>query len=175
MFIYSTAKHIPIQYSVTKFCGTAANWTNSANVYADDGTNATVSISNNTQASAYLHTTNYGFAIPSTATIDGIVMEMNAYCLEASGVIQDMTVKLTKSGSLFGNDMRKYPTTWPTTTSNIYTYGASNDKWGTTFTYSDINDSTFGVDIRVTSSLSPPGTARTAAIDYVRITIYYTW
>jgi hypothetical protein len=103
-------------------------------------------------------------------------MEMNAFCPEASNAITDMTVKLTKDGSTnVGDDKRYYPTSWVTSSSNIYTYGTSSDLWGTTLTATEVNTSTFGVRVRVTSNLGSPGTLRTANIDYIRITIHGTW
>jgi len=51
--------------------GISTLWTNPSNVKVSDNTNATFAARNST-TSNYLNTSNYGFSIPSNATITGI-------------------------------------------------------------------------------------------------------
>jgi hypothetical protein len=115
-----------------------------------------------------LNMTNFGFAIPSGATINGITVEMNRYA-SGSG-IADSTVSLL-GGTLTGNN-KAAAGNWSTTTSTVVTYGTITDTWGNTWTPAQINAAAFGVTLDITG---PGGiSTRTASVDYVRITVTYT-
>lgn len=142
---------------------TGISWTNPGNIGADDGSETYRSSSG---LSAQLTGTNYGFTIPTAATILGIVLEIKRrHTVDVNTV--DNTVKLKKSSGAVG-DNKSIATEWPQTV-NIATYGSSSDLWGTTWTPADINDSGFGAYL-INNVPSPAGDSY---VDFFRITVYH--
>lgn len=133
-------------------------WSNPGNAAANDASYATATDNVSTTNSFYLKATNFGFTIPTGATIDGIVVEIDRKCSDdSSDYCTDNIVRLQKSSFQGDNKAIGSATHWPT--SDAYaTYGASNDLWGLSFTPSDINASDFGVGISATLNTSggPP-------------------
>lgn len=103
----------------------------------------------------------FGFTIPSNATIKGIVVTLRRY---ANGTVRDDAITLSK-GSPKAN-----PGTWPTPVlfpnPSPTTYGAYDDLWATTWTPAETNASAFSV--RLTTN----GTG-TAYVDSVAVTVAY--
>ena len=141
--------------------GTEA-WLNPSNVTASDDTYASVDIGSNL-TSHYLKATNFGFNLPSTATIIGVEVEVDQF---GDQPVRDSTVKLIKGGTITGTN-KATSTNWPDP-EEAATYGGAEDMWGTTLAYSDVNASNFGVAINVT------GTTGVANIDQIRMKIWYT-
>jgi hypothetical protein len=164
----------PTQTSSLKITPTGASlgtggtqaWSTPTNITNSDNAYATVAL--NWQTSRYLQASNFGFAVPSTAIIDGVKVEIENN-KTAGNISDDATygVKLVKGGTVQGNNNRSFAN-WPTTDAYT-TYGSNSDKWGLTLTPTDVNASNFGVAISATAFLSS-GTAR---IDHIRITVYY--
>ena len=115
--------------------------------------------------------------IPSGATVDGIQVTVRAYHLFAgSYIISDAFLHLLKGGNVIQHPS---PTlyTWNGSTETAQVYGGPTDKWGTTWTASDINGAGFGVSLGIGLILDPIGeplTTPNANIDQVSVTIYYT-
>lgn len=151
--------------------GTLA-WSNPGNIVSDNGTGATCSKSGTGLAiSNYLKGLTYGFAIPTSATINGITLEIDRL-KNNFGTITDNTVSLVKAGSVVGSN-KATGTAWPTGAGGIATYGSASDLWGTTWTPSDINNANFGAVLATNET----GTAKfpaTGNVDFFRITIDYT-
>lgn len=152
--------------------GSGTAWTGPGNVTADDGTVANVSgLATAGDTTQYLHATNFGFAIPSGATIDGIEVRLNKYKNTSGGaVIDDLDVILIKGGTRSGTG--KDGADWPADATNNEDYGSSSDLWGTTLTDTDVNASNFGVAIRAECRSS--GASRVARLDAVWINVHYT-
>jgi hypothetical protein len=140
--------------------GTVA-WSNPGNVTALDGTSATAALNNAT--SHYLKATNFGFNIPTGATIYGV--QVDYYRSSTTGTATGSSVKIVKGGVITGQEQAASDT-WPTTIAKK-TYGSGSSLWGTQFTPADINSSGFGVVI----SANDAGNG-TASIDYVSVTVY---
>jgi hypothetical protein len=158
--------------------GTVA-WTNPNNAKVSDNVYATVvdNVGNLNLLTHYLKATNFGFSIPTGATINGILVEAEVkasqYTSSAEEVRENST-KIVKSNGSFGTTEKAntaqanhYPTT-----EAYRSYGANNDLWGETWSYSDINNSNFGVGI--SARLLDDGGGVTSYIDHIRITVYYT-
>ena len=145
------------------------SWTNPGNIIADDTSYATAALSNAT--SRYLAGTNYGFAIPTDATISGITVAIARFesATGAGKDVQDNIVSLIKGSTLTGTNKAATSTEWPTGSPVAATYGSTSDLWGTTWTPADINASNFGVALSAKSSNN-----RTASVDYIQITVTYT-
>lgn len=168
-----------------RFPGTTANlsnagssentdaWVNPGNVAADDATEASITAASydTPDISQILVCSNFGFAIPAGATIDGILVEIDRRSIIASSG-KDFRVQLAKGttfASLVGNNKAVPATIWPTT-STVASYGSTSDLWGTTWTDSEINASSFAVMISCQANIANAD----VGIDYVRITVTYT-
>ena len=124
--------------------------------------------------SHYLRATAFRFSIPSGATINGILVEIERHASvnNPTAWVKDWKVYLLKAGSVVGDNKADTTNNWPT--SDAYkSYGGSNDLWGTTWTPSDINNANFGVvlAVQMPGSLLPPPQAY---VDHIRITVYYS-
>lgn len=154
----------------TIICGTGANnitagitaWGNPGNITLNDGTYATDSGT----SSQYLQGTNYGFSIPLTATIDGVILTFERG-RSASGTVTDNEIKLVVGG-VIGLTNKSAGAGW-TTTDTVATFGSSSDLWGATLTPTIVNASNFGAVIRVTGAGTP-----SARVDYMAMQVFYT-
>jgi len=112
--------------------------------------------------------------IPSGATVDGIEVTVRARnAAAASYIATDAFVHLLKGGAVVQHPS---PTlyTW-NVTETAQVYGGSTDKWGTTWTDSDINGAGFGVSLGVGFVANEePQAQPTADVDQVFVTIYFT-
>jgi hypothetical protein len=164
--------------SATNVPFTGSDWpfANPTNIFANDGARSTSTalvdlLSSQTD---YLQATDFGFSIPSAASICGIevnvVKRADRNHLNLSYVTDD-TVRLIKNNSLMPTNMADISTKWPTTETNS-SYGGTNELWGTTWSPADINNSNFGISFsaKITdlASLLP-----SAQINYISITVYY--
>lgn len=153
--------------------GTSTNWTNPGNITASDSTYATVTLAS-TATSYYLQANTFGFSIPATATVNGVVVEVQKFATTASkNFMEDQTVSLMVGGTITGNN---YATTatWPSTNSFV-SYGGTADTWGLSLTPAQVNATNFGAAIAATNvHTSGASSSLTASVDYVRVTVYYT-
>ncbi len=150
--------------------GGGTNWLNPGYITADDFNYATVALGGNGN-SRNLRGRDYGFTIPGGATINGIqvsIMRNSNSNLGGNSII-DRTLRLVKNGTILGND---YATNadWPTSMA-VANYGGPTNLWGTTWTPGDINNANFGVVLAVENESN---NNRTASVDYIQITVYYT-
>jgi hypothetical protein len=141
-------------------------WSSPTSIQADDGTSAQAILSGTT--SHYLKATNFGFSIPTGATVNGIWVEWKKN--SPGGLrITDTTIKIVKAGSVGGNN-NSAGTNW--NLAGYQGYGGFTDLWGLTWSPSDINDSTFGAVM--SCSATSGESSVTANVDACRITVYYT-
>ncbi|HWF06661.1 MAG TPA: hypothetical protein VHA06_23420 [Candidatus Angelobacter sp.] len=143
--------------------GGTASWLNPTNIEANDGANAN---SNLTGTTADLIGTGFAFAVNSTDTVNGILLEIR-YSQQAAAGATESHVNLLKAGAVAGankSTAAALPTT-PTTVS----YGGSTDLWLTTWTPSDINNPNFGAVFVAARTGSG-----TIFVDFFRITITST-
>lgn len=117
--------------------------------------------------SEYLGVTNFGFSIPSSATITGIVGEIER--TNNSGGPCDDSIRILKGGAPLGDEKSGYDCP-PQNVDSTVTLGGSVDLWGLTWLYSDINASNFGLAYSANSG----GTNSAMWVDHMRITVYYT-
>ncbi len=146
-------------------------WTDVNNALTQDNSYASAILTQANNTSHYLEVTDFGFAISSAATIEGIVVEVDRR--ESSGTplrVFDNSIKLVKGGTIGGDD-KSTGASWPT--SDTYaSYGGASDLWGQTWSPADINSAGFGVAISaVKDGSSDP---RVAYVDHIRITVYYS-
>ena len=140
-------------------------WTNPNNAMASDDADAIVS-SGFGGTSHYLKATNFGFSIPTGATIDGILVEIEQDD-QNTNVIEN-SIKIVKGGTISG-DEKSTGAAIPNADAYV-SYGSSSDLWGLSWTAEDINLSTFGVVFSIVLQNAFGGTR----VDHIRITVYYT-
>jgi hypothetical protein len=145
-------------------------WTNPGNITTPGSPYATASLTGHAN-SQWLEGTNYGFNIPSNASIVGIQVTISRYSSSNAGgnSINDVNVSLIKGGTMTG-DNKSTPTDWPTSLGTA-SYGGVSDLWGVLWTPDDINASNFGVTMYVYNQSS---FSRTAYVNYMQITVTYT-
>lgn len=116
-------------------------------------------------------TKGFGFNIPLTATIDGILVEVEK---KASGgsMVQDNGVKLLKAGSTVGISQAT-AANWPFT-DTYFSYGSDTSLWGTDWLPEDINNPDFGLAIAsISYTCFGNGSPVISSIDQVSITVYF--
>lgn len=149
--------------------GAGVVWANLANCFSNDGSSSTVTP--NVSVSRYLRTSQYAFDIPSTATIDGVLAEINRFSDILD--IRDSELKLYVNGAESGTNKADTSTSWPLSDDGSYkSYGGASDTWGLALNPADINNTgVFGVSIKVQDELDA---VAVASIDHIRMTVYYT-
>lgn len=150
----------------------AEAWVNPTNVFSDNATEAAITAAtyDSPDISQLLVCSGFGFSIPAGATINGITVEIDRRSIIASSGV-DNRVQLAKGttfADLVGSN-KATATVWPSS-SAVATYGSAADLWGTTWSDSDINSSTFAVMVSTKANIANAD----VGIDYVRVTVDYT-
>jgi hypothetical protein len=110
--------------------------------------------------------TGFGFSIPGTATILGVIVSFESWLQNASSAtVAD--VALRYSGSTEGTP--KSPATTLTTTPTVNSYGSAGDLWGAALTPAIVNDPSFGFAFDETLS-----TSRSFVEPLFTVQVYYT-
>lgn len=153
--------------NVDLFGGTG--WTNPSNAASSNNSYATFSFNDDGQ-SQMLTATNFGFSIPTGATIDGIVAEVERKISASQPSVRDNYVALTKDGTTDpGGDGKQDAVTDYPTSDGYATYGGAADLWSLTWTAEEINATGFGLFFATMG-----GDSETVSVDHIRITVYYT-
>lgn len=111
---------------------------------------------------------NFGFAIPSAATILGITISAVLVSQSAGTDATLAQAALWVSGAQLGT--AKTPATLFTTTPDTVTYGSAGDSWGASLTPAIVNDPSFGFSMAVTMTTN----IRIFIGEAFRITVFYT-
>ena len=146
-------------------------WSNPTRALTNDNQYATAALSAiGITTSNYLRITNYGFSLPSNATILGIRVIIGRFESNTGNGndVRDVEVRLLKAGTPVVDNKANTGTDWPTN-ETAANYGSISDLWGTTWNVSDINASNFGVSLVANSDNN-----RTASVDYITVTVTYT-
>lgn len=144
------------------------SWSNPSYVYSNDNSYATYPLGS-AATSNTLTASNFGFSIPSTASITGITVRIYRFA-SSTNTLRDATVQLQKSGSAVGSNYADTGSYWSTSSSSSGSYGGSSDLWGTTWTPADLNASSFGVRLAVKNYSS---SSRTPSVDQVTVSVSY--
>lgn len=145
----------------------AVDWINPGNASAADGAKATAFVEGSAPNSNWLMATDFGFAIPADATIDGILVEV-----KLDGDVHDRAFlgpQLVIAGTPTG-DMKGTLDAWTLNAPGYTSYGGSSDSWSISPTPTKLNSSDFGF---VTAAVYN-GSDATAYVDHIRITVFYT-
>ena len=162
--------------SSDKFPGSATytgteRWWNPENITADDGSYSRCSVPLGDYG-GYLIGYNFGFSIPTGATINGIKVEVEGHVSEYNKIyLADISLGSWDDSSFTQNGDTKHDTTKWGQNWTVFTYGSSTDTWNATLNRTVVNDSKFAVSIRMYNTYNHDVTAY---VDYVKITVYYT-
>lgn len=172
----STSANSPATLADDSAIGTVV-WNNPSNASSQNDTYAGSQPDGDLTITHYLKATDFGFSVPTGATINGIVVEVDKYSTASGGDedVLDYRVRIVKGGTIGSTD-KSSASEWSGTDTDTYiTYGSSSDLWGETWTAADINGSTFGFAIAAqhTCGLCSVGVSDTTFIDHIRITVYY--
>lgn len=150
--------------------GTA--WTSPGNITADDGVTAVASSVPAGTTTSILRGTGLGFSIPGGALINGIQAQVKKF-RSGTASCNDGTIRITRGGGESGNNNAN-ATAWPlgSGASAYTTYGSSSDLWGLVWAASQINDSSFGIDVQATNT-SGSGTVN-PNVDAIKVTVFFT-
>jgi len=146
-------------------------WSTPSGALTQNDSYATASLTRYNRISHYLKATDFGFSIPSDATIKGIVVEVDRYESGTTLRVTDNSIRLVKGG-VIGGDNKSTGASWPSSDTDTYqSYGGSSDLWGLSWAPADINSPNFGVAISAIKDASNHDS--TAYVDHIRITVYY--
>lgn len=150
------------------------NWTNPADVCADDGSTAYItSPTFDTNDQSYvLKAQGFDFSeIPDGSAILGIIARVNAWYRTGVGSGSlDLCQLLDVSGAKVGTNQCATPVPLTTNDTTIITKGASDDLWGNALTAAWVKDPDFGIALGVLAT----GQNADVDIDYVTLEVYYT-
>ena len=108
----------------------------------------------------------FELGIPETATIRGIVAQIERAESNAAANAVDETIQLMKALAGVGDNKARTSQEWETTDTS-FAYGEPDDLWGTTWTPAEVNAPGFGLIIEAELD------ANDVDIDHVQITVYY--
>lgn len=158
------------------FGGSGGPWTNpsgadaSDNIYASSATDVVSDGMMVFFLTEELRVQNFGFDIPSNATIDGIEVKVERRASNTN--VLDAGISLFKDGVRVhgpnGQSGREGPN-W-TLIDEVRSYGSTIDNWEATWTPADINDPLFGVSFAAANGSS----SETAFVDRVEVRVHFT-
>lgn len=153
-----------------------STWNSASEAKSEDGKFATVALASPYtcfQSYCYysrnLISTDFSFAIPSSATILGIKAEVKGKA-DSLNSINDTIVQLTKNGGTTGSANRGTLSSIDSL-NKYYTYGGTTDLWGFSWTPAEINSVAFGLILSYKNKSSKGGVVN---IDNIRITVTYS-
>lgn len=154
-----------ITITVTYSLAGVPTWSNPNAIFAPDGFTANSTVT--TSGTGELQATGFGFAVPAGG-VQGIKVEV--LCSSVYGIVPH-AVPITLRGTLLnGGSPQGAQRTIPVNSASLtyVTLGGSTDGWGATLSYTDINASSFGVQLDAVVASGTGG----IQVDYVRITVY---
>lgn len=157
----------------TEQFGGENDWSNPGRLTAEDGSLAECFIANN--ASTYLlKATDFGFAVPGGATIDGILARWKRR-MDTGGVLKDVVdafVGLLKGGSVEFGSNKSAGASWSGSLT-WDSFGGAADLWSVAWTPADINSSGFGACLQAENAFGK-GDENTAYVDTCEVTVWFT-
>lgn len=174
MTVHSQGPYYP--QTVTQ--GTDSTWSNLANIQTSDGNFASRSalIDNTNSWCPIIYAKNFGFSIPSGATIVGILCEYNRKCNIATATRKTILIHAYAAkadGTYSTTNMADDGVRWPATAATV-SLGSSSNLWGESWTAADINDPDFGISFTGYQLSTDTSMTVISYVDFIRFTVYYT-
>jgi MSHA biogenesis protein MshQ len=170
--IYAVTSNPTSCNSVTGI-GTVA-WTSPANAYTSNSVYATAANLTHNTTTNYLRCTGYNFAVPTGATINGIIV--NVQRNTSGGTFKDSAMRLVKDVSGVATIQGTDRSTLTSYTTSIVTeaHGGVADLWSGTWAVADINTANFGAAFAAYNTSTTSTTNYTVSVDSMPITVVYT-
>ena len=152
------------------------NWVNPDNAKSSDDTYAVATFVDGDwdDESYYLKATNFGFSIPTGATINGISVDVEVKCEDDGGEMWfgmlTRKSRIIKGGVIGDTDVAGDLVEWKEIERTL-TIGSDSELWDETWTSADINSSTFGFTI--TCSPNKGDYPNIAYVDSITMKVYY--
>jgi len=151
--------------------GTSYDWANLGNVGASDNAYANAPGLTGTDNQTHrLDLKNWGFSIPSGATIDGIVATIEWRTSNNLRPLSEIQIRLLKAGSPTGSNKATYSNS-STASDAVDSHGGSSDLWGDTWDDTDVNATDFGICLQYKSDSS---SSKNPFVDHVTLEVFYT-
>ncbi len=145
-------------------------WTAPENAKASDDEAASVALAGPTRATNYMVLTNFGFAIPAGAVIDGVGYEVERRA-DQLGAVTDLDVRPLVLGRAVLSVQLASNAPWGNF-DGVASYGGLGANFGVNWTAERVNDVGFGVSFRAWSIVD--ASVPTARVDAVKATVFYT-
>jgi hypothetical protein len=145
--------------------GVGTSWTSLASAKVSDDAWASASLATAGETTTKLWAENFGFSVPSFATIAGVTVRIERSATGAS--VMDDSVNLFNGGPVVTSTNHASTAVWPST-DTVETYGGPTDLWGTTLDPSRVAGSSFGPLVSAHGS----GSA-TVRIDAIEVTVHF--
>ena len=133
-------------------------------MFLDDANRATYTITSQDN----LFATNFTVGAVAGSTIDSIIIRINGYGTANTKNGRKIDVALTKNGTSEVGDVVNIELP-KNADGDLIFRGSTDDLWGTTWTSTEINATTFGVAINRTNT-----TSDSLVIDHVQITVWWS-
>jgi len=144
------------------------NWSNQANILTSD--DAYALSFRNAGTSNMLVGFNYGFSIPTDATILGIAASIE-HKSSITNRTTDSNLYLLKDSNVFTLAGTNHASGQKWSTSDeIFTYGSATDLWGQSWSPSDINVSGLGLGLSIAYGTN----GSSGFVDNMQLTVYYS-
>lgn len=150
-------------------------WSNPSYAKTADGNYAAVAPyvgSEEGLTSETLLATDFGFEIPESASITGIIVELLRKGNSGTGGVRDYTMYLYSGGSPIGDNKADMPGGKWIGTPVTHVYGSSDDLWGASPTPAMLNAPDFGVGLRIYVPYEYG--SGTAYVDAFSVLVYYS-
>lgn len=171
LFAQTAGPLVPMSYSTS---GTGASWSNLSGVQLVDNNPAYVDLAQYPTCNNFIcyrsniaSFSGFGFAIPATATITGVQLEILQRVSSPGGGIHDSILTLAMNSVPIGNNKANSTNWFDTPQTQIY--GGSADTWGNTLSVNDVNDIGFGILYEITNTSYD----QAASVDFMSMTIHY--
>jgi hypothetical protein len=155
----------------------SSGWTNPNNIFTSNNTYAVSASCANLATTGYIYALANGFSIPSGATIDGLVVSIEAKNqLSGTGFrvrhnFSDIFLRYSGADQSANSPSGVGTSTWVGTSDTTQTSGSSTASWGASLTTAIVNDASFGVRVRFQNLNA---SAQTFSVDRIFMTVYYT-
>jgi hypothetical protein len=137
--------------------GWSVGWATPANGFASDNAYATSNATSSTDYSVF------GFAVPSTDTVTGITVKLEASASAGGGTIK---VELSWNGGT-ATTTSGFTTAALTTSDVVYTLGSASTNWGRTWAPADLSDANLRVRIVAAPS------SNTVKLDAIQVNVFH--
>ena len=150
------------------------SWSNPSNITAESLSTAELASSGGSYIFPYLRASNFGFDIPSSATVLGVEVDVVWGATSSDYTLDELYLAWGASASTFSTTNKGTGQNLSSTGGDIVTYGGASDMWGessATLTPTVVNSSDFGIVIKPAKTATDSNSCR---VDCVRIAVTYS-